>query len=267
MNKYLQAARVSLRQEIAYPMNFIMWRFRNVIQILLVYFLWNAAFSTPGRVIYGYDREKILTYIFGIIIVRAFVLSSKTSEVSGEISRGELSNSLVKPINYFKYWLSRDLASKALNLAFAAVEIVFLVWLFRVSVFYQTNPAQLALFVFSVIIAILTFTTFLFIVSTVSFWMPEMSWAAQFLLSIVVVEFLSGALFPLDILPRTFQTIINLTPFPYLVFFPLQIYLGKIQSSLVIQGLVTGSVWLLILYMLLKYIWSKGLKNYEAYGR
>ena len=267
MNKYLQVRKISLRQEIAYPINFIMWRVRNVIQILLVYFLWDAAFSSPGRILFGYDRDKILTYIFGIMLVRAFVLSSKSMDVAGEISRGELSNSLVKPINYFKYWLSRDLASKVLNLLFATIEIVVLYFVLKPPVFLQGNLLLIFLFMSSIIFAILLFTILLFIVSSVTFWAPEAGWGAHFLLTVVIVEFLSGVLFPLDVFPLAVQKIINLTPFPYLVFFPLQVYLGKLTSPELVKGFVVDALWLIVFMYFLNKIWKKGLKAYEGYGR
>ena len=101
-----------------------MWRVRNVLRIFLVFFLWDSIFSDPGRTLFGYDRSKILTYVFGILIVRAFVLSARAADVAGEIANGDLSNYLLKPVSYFKYWLTRDLSSKVLNMGFAGVEAV-----------------------------------------------------------------------------------------------------------------------------------------------
>jgi ABC-2 type transport system permease protein len=124
MRKYRQVFKISFQQEFAYRVNFILWRLRNVLQIFLVFFLWDTVFSNPGQQVFGYDRKKILTYVFGLLVVRAFVLSSKVSEIGGEISRGDLSNYLIKPVNYLKYWFTRDIASKGLNLSFALVETI-----------------------------------------------------------------------------------------------------------------------------------------------
>lgn len=122
MKKYLELFKISFQQEFVYRLNFIMWRVRNVLQIFLVFFLWDTVFSNSQRVVFGYDRAKILTYVFGLVLVRAFVLSARAVDVGGEVARGDLSNYLLKPISYFKYWLTRDLSSKALNLIFAVFE-------------------------------------------------------------------------------------------------------------------------------------------------
>ncbi|MBI2103398.1 hypothetical protein HYT59_00170 [Candidatus Woesebacteria bacterium] len=77
MYKYLQVFKISFQQEFAYRLNFIMWRLRNVMQIFLVFFLWSTIFSDNQKEFFGYNRDKILTYVFGILILRALVLSAR----------------------------------------------------------------------------------------------------------------------------------------------------------------------------------------------
>lgn len=267
MNKYLQVFKISFQQEFVYRLNFIMWRVRNILQIFLVFFLWDAVFSKPGRVIFGYDRAKILTYVFGLLIVRAFVLSARTVDVAGEVSRGDLSNYLIKPVNYFKYWLTRDVSSKALNLIFAVVETTLLYILLKPPFFIQTNPLSLLGFLLALISAMFIYFVILFITSSVPFWMPEATWAAHFLISVIIVEFLSGALFPLDVLPVGLQSVLNFTPFPYLIFFPIQVYLGKITGLAVFRGILVSFFWAITLWFVMKAIWQKGLKVYQSHGR
>lgn len=267
MTKYWQLFKISFQQEFVYRINFIMWRVRNVLQIFLVYYLWDTIFSDPQRVVFGYDRAKILTYIFGLILVRAFVLSARAVDVSGEVARGDLSNYLVKPINYFKYWLTRDLSSKTLNLIFATFEITVLFLILNPPFFIQINPLIILSFLVSVTLAMFIFFTIVFINSSVPFWIPEAAWGINFLITVVILEFLSGALFPLDILPANLQNILNLSPFPYLIFFPLQVYLGKLAPSEILKGLVISGFWAITLFYIMNFVWKKGLKVYQAYGR
>lgn len=267
MNKYLQVFKISFQQEFVYRLNFIMWRVRNILQIFIVFFLWDAVFRNPEKVIFGYDRAKILTYVFGILIVKAFVLSARAVDVAGEVSNGTFSNYLLKPVSYFGYWLTRDASSKALNLIFAAAEVALLYLLLKPPLFLQTNLGYLIGFIVSVAIAILIFFILLFITSAVPFWMPEASWGTQFLVIVIITEFLSGAVFPLDIFPEVVQKILYVLPFPYLIFFPLQIYLGKLPAAEIFKGLLISSFWLVVLWFFLKSLWNRGLKVYQAFGR
>src|SRR3990167_1574500 len=211
MNKYLQVFKISFQQEFAYRLNFIMWRVRNVLQIFVVFFLWDTVFSFREGELFGYDRDRILTYVFGLIFIKAFVLSARAQDVAGEIARGDIINYLLKPVSYFKYWLTRDISSKALNLIFAVFEFGILYLILKPPFYFQTNP--------------------------------------------------------LDILPANLQNILSFTPFPYLIFFPLQVYLGKITGLLLLKGIVVSLVWIVILWFFMKWVWNKGFKAYQAYGR
>lgn len=266
MKKYLQVFKISFQQEFTYRVNFIMWRVRNVLQIFLVFFLWDAVFSQPGREVFGYDRTRILTYVFGLLIVRAFVLSTKAQAVSRDISGGELSNHLLKPLNYFKYYFTRDISSKSLNLIFAVFETIALYLILKPPFFVQTNFISLLGFFASISIAIFIFFVLVFIISSIPFWIPEVGWGMQFL-TMIFIEFFTGALFPLDVLPQIIQNILNFTPFPYLIFFPLQVYLGKIAGFTLVRGLVISGVWAIILWFVMNSVWRKGLKVYQAHGR
>ncbi len=267
MIKYIQVFKISFQQEFVYRLNFIMWRVRNVMQIFLVFFLWDSVFSNPNRVVFGYDRSKILTYVFGLLFIKALVLSARAVDVGGEIFRGDISNYLLKPINYFKYWLTRDISSKGLNLIFAFFEALFLYIFLKPPIFIQTNPVILLIFLISIILAILIFFNIIFILNSVSFWIPEATWGFHFLIIVIILEFTSGTLFPLDILPLTIQKIFYFLPFPYIIFFPLQIYLGKITGIDVLKVILTSFIWSFFLWIIMNSIWKKGLKVYQAYGK
>jgi len=267
MNKYLSVFKISFAQEFAYRINFIMWRVRNVIQFLLVFFLWSTVFSSREISVLGYNRDKILTYIFGVLVIKAIVFSARAVDVAGEISRGELTNYLLKPISYFKYWFTRDISSKALNLSFSVVEFLILYLLLRPTLFIQANYFNLLGFGILLFLAILLFFCILFLVNLLALWMPESGWPLQFLFIAIIAEFLSGGIFPLDIFPQAVQNFLYLLPFPYLVFFPLQVYLGKIGTGLIIKGFFVSLGWLILLVFVIRFTWEKGLVKYSAEGR
>lgn len=267
MKKYLSIFKISLEQEFIYPWNFVMWRVRNVMQIFLIFSLWNAVFYDSSRAIFGYNRNMILTYVFGILIIRAIVFSARIVDVAEEIASGDVSNLLLKPVNYFKYWLTRDLSSKALNLVFAIVETGILFILLKPPFFWQTNLLNLAGFVVAILLAVIIFFCLLFLANMIAFWAPEMGWSIQFLFILIIGEFLSGSVFPLDVLPGAIQQVLYLLPFPYLVFFPLQVYLGKFSGLLMVKGLVIGGIWVLVLILILRFVWSKGIRRFAAEGR
>jgi ABC-2 type transport system permease protein len=106
---------------------------------------------------------------------------------------------------------------------------------------------------------------FSFLLSTLAFWIYD-TWGPRFLTN-VILEFLSGGVFPLDILPVQIFKVLSFLPFPYLIFFPAKIYLGQLQANEVIFAITILIFWIFISFFLLKFAWLKGLRAYNAEGR
>src|SRR5688572_19895832 len=129
--KYLTIFQLSWQNEFTYRLNFILWRVRNVLRFLMTYFLWVGIFVSNQNV-FGYSQQEMITYVFLVLFVYALVFSAPSGDnIGGEINNGDLSNYLLKPINYLKFWFTRDVASKFLNISFSIVEISLLFLIFR----------------------------------------------------------------------------------------------------------------------------------------
>ena len=57
-----------------------------------------------------------------------------------------------------------------------------------------------------------------------------------------------------------------MTPFPYQMYFPVSVYLGKISGAALWQGLITQACWVGVTYLLARLVWRRGLKTYTAVG-
>lgn len=267
MKKYLSILKISIQQEFAYRLNFVLWRIQNIIQILVFFFIWDAAFSGQNTVLFGYNKTQIFTYAFVLVIVRAIVLSVRSNDIAGQIAHGELTNMLLKPVNYFIFWITRDVVFKFLNILFGAIEVTALIVILKPDLYFQVNPFYILGFILSLLIAIFIYFNILIMTSFIPFWIPEVAWGAQFLVTVVATEFLSGATFPIDVFPNIIYQILRLTPFPYLIFMPIKIYLGNFSYAVVFQNLLVGLVWCVVLWKTSSIVWKRGLKVYQGTGR
>ena len=265
VKKYFTVFKISWSNGFVYRLNFLLWRLRSVIVILTVYFLWDAVFK-GDQIIAGYTKDKILTYVFLTSVLTSLVFSNRSIDAAGEITDGRLSNYLLRPINYHLYWFSRDFADKFLNLVFSFIEIILLYFILQPPIFLQTNPVIIIQFISAVIGAIIlnfmmgNFTSYL------SFWTPGNAWGFWFLF-LLFRDFLGGVMYPLDIFPRIVTSILNLLPFSYLLYFPANVYLGKITGGDFYFGVLIMTLWIVIVSFSIKKIWQRGVKSYEAIGR
>ncbi len=264
-NKYIQVIKASLSQELAYKTSFIFNRIRSLFTFFLLFFLWDAVYRSEENV-FGITREQMLTYIFGILIVKAIVANSKISSLSGEIASGSLTNYLLKPVSYFKLSFARDIGTKSLNFLLAFFEILVVYLILRPKLFWQTKALYVFLFIVLLAIAVLIYFFLLALVSMIPFWLVEQTWPPVFLF-LTISELMSGAFFPLDILPETLRNIFLLTPFPYLLYVPLQIYLGRFSVIVVFKYVAVSVFWLFVTFLLFRFGFKKGIKLYRAEGR
>lgn len=264
VKKYLQIAKNTWAETVSYRLNFVMWRIRVVLQIVTLYFLWLSILPKDTTFL-GYSQSLMLTYIIGTSLLSAFVLSSRSYSVGDEINQGNLSNFLIKPLNYFLYQFSRDIADKAMNILFSIAEITILFLILKPPLFIQTDLTYISFFIISVALAIALYFFFNFLLGLIGFWSPEV-WAPRFIF-LIVIAFFAGGLFPLDILPQTIFKIFQFLPVTYLLYFPLKVYLGQLPFTQIIQGLVISFIWLVLMYLIVKFVWHIGLKLYTAQGR
>lgn len=265
MKKYLQVLKITFQEYFVYRLNFILWRFRSFVLLIVLFSFWSALFA--GREdLFGYQKSQILTYTFGIAVLRGVVLASRSADLAGEIRSGQTANWLLRPIGYFKFWATRDLADKFLNLFFTIFEVGILIVIFKPPLLFQTNPVYLLGFVLFCALAAILYFIINLIFGMSGFWLIDV-WAPRFLFMVVFLEFASGGVFPLDVLPSIFVKILQFTPFPYLIYFPLKVWLGQISNWQLTLALFVTCFWIFVFHRILKFLWQKGLKIYDVPGR
>lgn len=243
--------------------SFFMERFRSLVVLLSFYYLWDTLLT--GRESFaGYDRSQMITYILGMNILRSLVFAGRTDEIAYEINRGELSNYLVKPVSFMAYTFSRDLSIKSINLASAVCEVFVLAAILKVQLVWPQQALTWLFFLTALVSAIVLEFLLSFLVGCWGFWTAE-SGGPRFCFELLL-EFTAGAFFPLNVLPETVQAVLRYFPSPYLVFFPLNLFLGKLSLSQMAIGLVTQFTWIAILAFSVRMVWQRGLRVYAAQG-
>lgn len=260
---YLRLVQTTISEFFVYRINFVLWRLRNFLSLLIKYYLWVAVYAHSSNV-FGYTEQYMLTYILISNLISDVVLSTRTSDIAGEILKGDLVNYILKPLEFFKYHAARDFGDKVLNIIFSILEIVIILALLKPPIFIQTS-----------VLMLIATCVFIFIGSTVSyfvnlqmsfiaFWSNEV-WAPRFIFYMLLLVF-AGSFFPLDILPKPLYYVSFLTPFPYLFYLPSRVYLGVTPLDLMYY-LLMGAAWCVLSYALTRFIWRKGLHQFSFFGR
>ncbi len=263
MGKYLEVFNISWQQNLIYRLNFVLWRVRNVLQLLLIYFIWWTVFQSQNQ-LFGYTTSSIISYVLVAALIRAVVLSTRVVDMINSINEGSIVNFLVKPLGFIKYYIARDIADKLFNISFYVIEVTLLLLILKPPLIIQTNLLTLLLFLLAICGGLIIFFCLNFIISLTAFWI-ENSWGPVFLMNIFL-EALGGSLFPLDILPNKLFNLLMLTPFPYLIYFPAKLYLGTLTSSQLFYGFGVIIAWIILLLIIMKLVIRSGFRSFSAVG-
>jgi ABC-2 type transport system permease protein len=71
---------------------------------------------------------------------------------------------------------------------------------------------------------------------------------------------------PLPLMPKVIQDIAQYLPFQLLLYFPIQLILGKLSADQIVMGYVMAGVWLVLAAFLFNIVWRNGVKRYSAVG-
>jgi ABC-2 type transport system permease protein len=135
---------------------------------------------------------------------------------------------------------------------------------FRQYLVFSLEWGHLLFFLLALLLAALLQFFIFESLSLLSFWI-ENTYGIRFTMR-VIMEVIGGAIIPLSFFPEVLQKIFFVFPFPYLIYLPMNIYLGKISLSQVPLELLKEAGWIVGLAVLNLIIWKKGIKQYVSMG-
>jgi len=264
VKKYYQLAKLTLEEYLVYRLNFILWRFRSFIFFLTLFFFWLAVYGQKTEAL-GYQKAQMIAYIVIVAFLRGVVLATRTADLAGQIRSGELTRVVILPVKMVKFLFTRDMVDKGLNLGFVFLEIGLILLIFKFPFYFPAHFQTYFYFAIAIFLAIFLYFFYSFFLSVTSFWTEEL-WATRWLFGVIILNFFAGSIFPVDILPNWLLKIIYLTPFPYMVFFPVKIWLEQLAPTAILKAIIVSFGWLFFFFWLSRFLWKKGIKNYGAYG-
>ncbi len=261
--KYISLLQLTWQNGLVYRTSVIMWRLRQFLGTLMSLTVWVVIFQSNPQA-FNYTKDSMITYIFLVSFLQSVIIASALNDLANRVYSGEISNHLLKPINIFGYFAIEEIADKAKNILFLLLEIIILYFIFKPTIVLPEIATFFLFIIWSFLGLMLNFIISL-LFGAFGFWSPD-TWGPRFLF-FMILNFTAGKLFPLDILPEIVQKILYATPFPYLSFVQIQLFLGRFSHSEILQHGFTLFFWVVILGAIASKLWKKGLKSYESAGR
>jgi ABC-2 type transport system permease protein len=263
--KYRKVFDIGLQNTFVYRWNFLLRAIFGVVPLLGAIFFWQAVFRSKGSGIAGYDYSSMIFYFMLTIFLENLITPTEDEwQIAGEIRDGRISAFLTKPVNYLGYRIMLFLSYRLLYIMVVLVPIVVLAFLLRSHLRLPDHAVTWLAFTVSTAMAAFLQFFIAYSLALIAFWVLEISTIVFILYSFEF--FLSGHVFPLDVMPASLQGFIHWSPFTYELFFPAQIFMERVHGAALIQGLLIQAGWLLLAWLLARTLWSQGVRQYQAVG-
>src|SRR5262249_20321098 len=125
-------------------------------------------------------------------------------------------------------------------------------------------PATWAAWAIALILAFVVGFFFEACIGMIGFWFLDVT-SLLYIIS-TINFFVSGHMFPLDILPSFWAILLKALPFQYMAYFPAAVLLGKIEGAALTQGLLVALAWAGSFVVISRVLYRAGLRRYSAFG-
>ena len=267
MKKYWHVLNIGIQNNLTYRFNFLARAVFGLIPLIAILYVWQKIYSgnSAGTTVGTYSLAQMISYYLLATVVDALTAVNEDDwQIAADIKDGNISQFLLKPIDYLWYRLCLFLSGRVTYLAVAVTPLtIFIVYLHQYFVLPPNWTAFGGFLISTVLTALLQFFMS-YAMAMLAFWVLEVS---TFIFILFAFEYLaSGHLFPLDILPPGLEQALFFTPFPYQLYFPVSIYMGKTTGTDIIRGLVIQGLWVIAAYGVARFAWRRGIKKYSAVG-
>ena len=262
--------RTSIEERLVYRGDFALGTLMRFLPLVTQVFLWGAIYdavyaSTGKLTVAGYTYEEMIAYYLLTQISRAFSsMPGLASSIALQIRNGEIKKFLVQPVDLVGFLLLSRVAHKLVYYVVAVGPFALVFFFCRGYFSGWPEPHILLAFVASLVMSFLIGFFLEATMGMLGFWFLEVS--SLLFVYMLFTFFFSGHMFPIDMLPGFWGTLVRGIPLQYLAYFPAAVFLGKIQGDALAWGLAIQLAWVVFFIILSRVTFHLGVKRYSGYG-
>ena len=264
MKKYWHVIGVGIQNNLTYRVNYLSRTLFSFIPLFAMLSLWRTIYSGK-EAIAGYSLAQMISYYLVVAVVDVLTAVNEDDwQIAADIREGNISQFLLKPVDYLWFRLSLFVSGRVAYMAVALIPLVIFIACFGRYFVLPADPTALVAFCVSLVLTALLQFFISYGMAMLAFWVLEVS---TFIFILFAFEYVaSGHMFPLDVLPSGIKQALFYTPFPYQLYFPVGIYMGKIAGADLVRGLFIQAGWVLAAFGFARFMWHRGVRHYGAFG-
>ncbi|HEX2581022.1 MAG TPA: ABC-2 family transporter protein [Dongiaceae bacterium] len=258
--RFLRALRalytVKFAESSAYRAQSALWMLGGLFP-LIMWAIWRGIGTDPS-----YSQRDFALYYLFIFVARQFTPCWAIFVMDREVRKGELSARLMRPLD--PLW---NLAAEhwgEMSVRIPPVVLLFVLFLFISGYGADVPLRQMPLFLLGLAVGWWLNFSLHYCMAMLVFWTQSVTHFDSLMYRLFGI--LGGIFTPLEFFPPALAVVLHYLPFPYVMYFPAQLALGRLGPAATLEGFAIALGWIAIFTMLHRILWRLGLRKFAAVG-
>ena len=241
------------------------WFLLALLNPLLFLMFWRGALGSSGS-IGEWSLSSVSSYYFLVVIAGALLIAHIEEDVAFlDIQEGGLSKFLIKPFSYILFKLLDEIPWRFIQGTFGVIVFIIFAVLSPRLLEINTHPFDLVVSLFIIVLAFFVSFLFKMIVGLSALWFTDLTGLMNFIEVITLV--FAGFILPVGLYPQFLQKVVLATPFPYMIYYPIVAFQGKLHSLELAKVGAIQVAWIAVFGLLYRILWREGIKKYTGVGQ
>ena len=211
----------------------------------------------------GITQQQAITYTALTQGVIAYLSLFGWYDLMNSVHSGEVANDLLKPMDFFQFWMARDLGRALVQFLLRGITIMA-AYAVVFDLVYPTTAVQWLAVIMAVILSWMVSFAYRFLINLPAFWTPNALGIVRFFF--IIAWFFSGFLMPLEFYPDWVIQLAHLTPFPSMLDTVMQIFIGTLVGWQAVAAILVQVGWFVGLVILGQLVLKAAVKRLVILG-
>ncbi len=263
LDKHFSFIKVGKLRRKAHLLNFFSSILYLPIRLSVLVIIWSSIYKILSIEKIGqYSLYEMIKYYFLFIIIEYISGSFRGLPyiVWREITTGDISKFICRPINYIKYKFYYGFGF-VLNIFTLSVVLLYGIWLHTNKLY---NFYMFIIYLISIFFGIVILFYVYICIGFLSFFTESIFGYRDLILHIS--SFLGGSIIPISLMPKAIYYVTLIFPFRYMIYEPVNLFLLSVSFKNSVKILLIQILYIILLSIFTTFIYKLGIKKYESNG-
>jgi ABC-2 type transport system permease protein len=259
---YRAQFRVAFAIQLQYRVSLVIWLIGMVLEPVMYLVVWSTVARAQGGAVGGFDVRDFAAYFITTMLVNHWTFTWIMHDFEYMVRMGQLSPQLLRPLHPLHFHMADNITYKLLTSTVMLPVAAILALAFQPR--WAPEPWAVLAFVPAFLLSFGVRFLLGCTLALAAFWTTRVFAINE--MYFVASLFLSGQMAPLALLPGAAQVVASVLPFRWVVGFPVELILGRVEPEQALFGLGVELCWLIVSYVALNALWGAGVRRYSAVG-